>query len=156
MDIKTPKQRSWNMSRIRSQDTRPEMLVRSFLYQRGFRFRLHDKSLPGSPDIVLPKYRTVIEIRGCFWHRHPGCNVATMPLSNVDFWKAKFERNVARDKKNEVAISSLGWNLIVVWGCQVRDKSVLDRLPARIKAGIFKAPRQALKVKIEVKSPLAE
>lgn len=150
MDSLTKEQRSWVMSRVRSENTTPERIVRSFLYQRGFRFRLHEKSLPGSPDIVLPKYRTVIEIRGCFWHRHPGCKVAGMPLSNVDFWNAKFERNVARDKKNEVAISNLGWNLIVVWGCQVRDKTVLDRLPARIKAGVFKAQRKTLNVKIEV------
>ena len=151
MDIKTPTQRSWNMSRIRSQDTKPEMLIRSFLCRQGFRFRLHKKTLPGTPDIVLPKYRTVIEIRGCFWHRHPGCKIATTPSSNVEFWTTKFEQNVARDKKNEMAISNLGWNLIVVWGCQVRDNSVLDRLPARIKAGIFKAPRQSLNVTIEAK-----
>lgn len=151
MDSLTKEQRSWVMSRVRSENTTPERTVRSFLYQQGFRFRLHEKSLPGSPDIVLPKYKTVIEIRGCFWHRHPGCKVAGMPLSNVDFWKAKFERNVARDKKNEVAINKLGWNLIVVWGCQVRDKAILNRLSARIKAGIFKAPRQNLDVKIEVK-----
>lgn len=155
MDIKSPTQRSWNMSRIRSQNTKPELLIRSFLYQQGFRFRLHEKSLPGSPDIVLPKYRTVIEIRGCFWHRHPGCKVAGMPLSNVDFWNAKFERNVARDKRNEVAINNLGWNLIVVWGCQVRDRAVLNRLPARIKAGIFKAPKRSLDVKITSDSRLA-
>ena len=151
MDSLTKEQRSWVMSRVRSENTTPERIIRSFLYQRGFRFRLHEKSLPGSPDIVLPKYRTVIEIRGCFWHRHPGCKVAGMPLSNVDFWKAKFERNVTRDKKNEVAIDNLGWNLIVVWGCQVRDKTILNRLPARIKAGIFKVPRQTLNVKIEAK-----
>ena len=155
MDVKTPAQRSWNMSRIRSQDTKPELLIRSFLYQYGFRFRLHEKSLPGSPDIVLPKYRTVIEIRGCFWHRHPGCKVATTPSSNVDFWNTKFERNVARDKRNEVAISNLGWNLIVVWGCQVRDKAVLNRLPAKIKAGIFKTPKRSLDVKITSDSYLA-
>ena len=148
MDVKTPAQRSWNMSRIRSQDTKPELLIRSFLYLRGFRFRLHEKNLPGSPDIVLPKYRTAIEIRGCFWHRHPGCKVSTTPSSNVDFWNTKFERNVARDKRNEVAIDNLGWNLIVVWGCQVRDKAILNRLPAKIKAGIFKTPKQFLDVRI--------
>ena len=151
MDSLTKEQRSWVMSRVRSKDTTPERIIRSFLYQQGFRFRLHEKSLPGSPDIVLPKYKTVIEIRGCFWHRHIGCKVAGMPLSNVDFWKAKFERNVARDKKNELAINNLGWNLIVVWGCQVRNKAVLDRLPAKIKAGVFKAPRQTLNVRIEAK-----
>lgn len=156
MDSLTKEQRSWVMSRVRSKDTTPERIIRSFLYQQGFRFRLHEKNLPGSPDIVLPKYRTVIEIRGCFWHRHPGCKVAGMPLSNVDFWNAKFERNVARDKRNEVAINNLGWNLIVVWGCQVRDKAILNRLPARIKAGIFKTPKRVLDVKITSNNRLAE
>ena len=149
MDIKSPEQRSWNMSRIHSQDTKPEMVVRSFLHRNGFRFHLHEKCLPGSPDIVLPRYKTAIEVRGCFWHRHPGCKVATMPSSNVAFWKAKFERNVARDKQNEIAIGNLGWNLIVIWGCQVRNKTVINRLPARIKAGVFKAPKLFLNVKIE-------
>ena len=146
MDIKTPERRSWNMSRIHSQDTKPEMVIRSFLHLHNFRYRLHEKNLPGSPDIVLPKYKTVIEVRGCFWHRHPGCKVATMPSSNVDFWRTKFEQNISRDRRNEIALSERGWNLIVVWGCQVYNKAVLDRLPARIKAGIFKKPATHLSV----------
>ena len=156
MDTVTPSKRSEIMSHIRSKNTTPEVVIRSFLHQRGFRFRLHEKKLPGSPDIVLPKYKTVVEIRGCFWHQHQGCKIANRPLSNVDFWNRKFERNVARDKKNEVAINNLGWNLIVIWECQVRDKTILDRLPARIKAGIFKTQRQTLNVKIELSNPLAE
>ena len=141
MDIKTPEQRSWNMSRIHSQDTKPEMVVRSFLYMHGFRFHLHVKNLPGHPDIVLPKYRTVIEVRGCFWHRHPGCKDATMPSSNIAFWKTKFEQNVTRDKKNADAIRMLGWKLIVVWECQTRQPHFLEHLPARIKAPSAKTLR---------------
>ena len=141
MDIKTPEQRSWNMSRIHSQDTKPEMVVRSSLHKHGFRFHLHVKNLPGHPDIVLPKYRTVIEVRGCFWHRHPGCKIATMPTSNIAFWKTKFEQNVARDKKNADAIRMLGWKLIVVWECQIKNPLFLERLPARIKASSVKTLR---------------
>ena len=95
------------MSRIRSADTKPEMLVRSFLHKNGFRFRLHVKDLPGHPDIVLPKYKTVVEVRGCFWHRHPGC---------------KFKRNVERDKKHADELKVLGWRLIVVWECETTKK----------------------------------
>ena len=150
MDTFPPQKRSQIMSKVHSQDTMPEMLIRSFLHRAGFRFLLHAQSLPGHPDIVLPKYKTIIEVRGCFWHRHPGCEVATMPASNVAFWKAKFERNVARDKRNEIAIRQLGWHLIVLWTCQIHNKAILDRLPARIKSGIFAAPKQQLKVRIEV------
>ena len=106
------------MSRIRSTDTIPEKVVRSYLHKKGFRFRLHVKTLPGHPDIVLPKYKTVIEVRGCFWHRHPGCKIATTPSSNTDFWQAKFKRNVERDKRHAEELKALGWNLVVVWGCE--------------------------------------
>ena len=156
MDIKTAEQRSWNMSRIHSRDTKPEMVVRSFLHRHGFRFHLYDKSLPGSPDIVLTRYKTAIEVRGCFWHRHPGCKVATMPSSNVDFWKAKFDRNVARDKRNEMAIRQLGWHLIVLWTCQIHNKTILNRLPARIKAGVFMKPILQLNVSITNKGNTAK
>ena len=121
MDKLTPERRSWNMSRIRSQDTKPEMVVRSFLHRNGFRFRLHVKTLPGHPDIVLPKYKTVIEVRGCFWHRHAGCKEATVPSSNVDFWQEKFRYNIERDLKNESALQSLGWNVIIVWECETES-----------------------------------
>ena len=94
MDQISPERSSWNMSRIKGKDTKPELLVRSWLHRHGFRFRLHVKSLPGTPDIVLPKYRTVIEVRGCYWHRHPGCKFAYTPKSNSDFWNAKFDHNV--------------------------------------------------------------
>ena len=119
MDTLTPKRRSWNMSRIRSKDTTPERIVRSFLHRNGFRFRLHVKDLPGTPDIVLPKYKTVIEVRGCYWHRHPGCKYAYAPKTRVEFWSRKFAENVARDKKTEQALKKLGWRVIVIWECEV-------------------------------------
>ena len=122
MDRVSAAQRSWNMSRVRSKDTTPELVVRSFLFQHGFRFRLHVKNLPGHPDIVLPKYRTVIEVRGCFWHRHPRCRQATTPSSNVEFWREKFRRNVDRDRKNALKLKTLGWHLIVVWECEITPK----------------------------------
>jgi len=122
MDTISAEHRSWNMSRIRSADTKPEMIVRSYLHGNGFRFRLHVKNLPGHPDIVLPKYKTVVEVRGCFWHRHPGCRSATTPSSNTDYWQAKFKRNVERDKKHADELKALGWRLIVVWECEISKR----------------------------------
>lgn len=122
MDSLTKEHRSWNMSRIRSTNTKPEMIVRSFLHQNGFRFRLHVKALPGHPDIVLPKYKTVIEVRGCFWHRHPGCKYATTPSSNTEFWQAKFKQNIKRDKRHAGELNALGWQVIVVWECETNKK----------------------------------
>jgi DNA mismatch endonuclease (patch repair protein) len=119
------KQRSWNMSRVRSKDTGLEKRVRSWLWREGFRFRKNVKALPGCPDIVLPKYKTVIDIRGCFWHRHPNCSIATMPKSNSAFWWKKFNRNVNRDLETEKALTDLGWRVIVVWECELAgDKEV--------------------------------
>ena len=119
MDHLTPEKRSWNMSRIKSKDTAPERIVRSFLHRNGFRFRLHVKDLPGKPDIVLPKYKTVIEIRGCYWHRHEGCKDATTPSTNIEFWQNKFAATVVRDKQTEQELKALGWNVIVLWECEV-------------------------------------
>ncbi|MBR4491736.1 MAG: DNA mismatch endonuclease Vsr [Bacteroidales bacterium] len=123
MDSLTKEHRSWNMSRIRSANTKPEMLVRSYLHRNGFRFRLHVKNLPGHPDIVLPRYKTVVEVRGCFWHRHPGCKATTSPSSNTEFWEEKFKRNVERDKQHAEELKVLGWNLIVVWECETSKKA---------------------------------
>lgn len=122
------------MSRIPSRDTIPEMIVRYFLHHHGFRFRLHVKTLPGHPDIVLPKYRTAIEVRGCFWHRHAGCRRATTPSTNVEFWREKFKRNVERDAITENRLRELGWNLIVVWECELKKDGFLETLPDKIKA----------------------
>ena len=133
MDNISPEHRSWNMSRIKSKDTIPERIVRSYLHYHGFRFRLHVKDLPGHPDIVLPKYKTVIEVRGCFWHRHPGCRQATTPSTNIDFWQEKFKRNVDRDRNTEKRLNELGWKLIVVWECELQNDGFLETLPDKIK-----------------------
>ncbi len=123
MDIFSQQKRSQIMGRVHSINTKPELLVRSFLHKNGFRFRLHDKKLPGHPDIVLPKYKTVVEVRGCFWHRHQGCKASTTPFSNTEFWEAKFKRNVERDKKHADELKALGWHLIVVWECETSKRS---------------------------------
>ena len=127
-DSITREKRSWNMSRIRSSDTTPELVVRSFLFRNGFRFRLHVKNLPGHPDIVLPKYRTVVEVRGCFWHRHPGCRQAAIPSTNAEFWQEKFKQNVDRDRKNESALKQLGWNVIILWECELKSEEFLNKI----------------------------
>ncbi len=112
--------RSRNMSRIRSKDTKPELMVRKMLHAAGFRFRLHDKRLPGKPDIVLPKWKTVIFVHGCFWHRHQGCKRATIPKTRVEWWLNKFDRNIiANDSKNCSKLLSAGWNVVIVWECEV-------------------------------------
>ena len=118
------------MARIRSRDTKPELIVRSVLHRAGIRFSLRRKDLPGKPDIVLPKYQTVILVHGCFWHRHPGCSVATTPKSNIEFWHKKFDTNVKRDRRNQRALRRLGWKVIVVWECQIMKNpfAVLKRI----------------------------
>lgn len=119
--------RSWNMSQIRSKDTGPELTVRKLLHGMGYRFRLHRKDLPGKPDIVLPKYRTVIFVHGCFWHRHEGCKYAYYPKSNVDFWKAKFKINVERDKYVRRKLEEEGWKVIIVWECETKNDAILTK-----------------------------
>lgn len=130
MDTVSPEQRSRIMSRIRGRDTKPEMIVRRRLFAAGWRFRVCDKRLPGKPDVVVARARTIIDIRGCFWHRH-GCAVSTMPKSNVAFWMEKWSKNVRRDKRNEKAWREAGWNLIVVWECALAKRS-LERTLLRI------------------------
>ena len=121
VDRLTPGQRSWNMSRIRSTNTKPEKIVRSILHSMGYRFRLHRRELPGEPDVVLPRYKTVIFIHGCFWHRHQGCKYKTTPKTNSEFWKQKFMSNVKRDQKNQRRLRETGWNVIALWQCELRD-----------------------------------
>lgn len=121
MDILSKEKRSWNMSRIRSENTKPEILVRSFIHRLGYRFRLHVKSLPGKPDIVLPKYKTVIFVHGCFWHRHPGCKYAYVPKSRKGFWQKKFRQNVERHVSVTKELKKLGWCVIVVWECEISN-----------------------------------
>jgi len=126
------------MRRVRSVDTQPEIEVRSLLHRLGFRFRLHRKDLPGKPDIVLPKHRAVVFVHGCFWHRHRGCKRASTPATRRDYWLPKFERNVARDRKNRRDLRRLGWNVVVVWECEI---AALDRLARRLRKAL--APRAA-------------
>ena len=128
MDRLTRKRRSWNMSRIRGKDTKPELIVRSTLHRMGYRFRLHKRDLPGRPDIVLSKYRTVVFVHGCFWHRHPECTQAYTPKSRLKFWQAKFDDNVTRDAAVKTQLESLGWNVVVVWECEVKTMGLEDRL----------------------------
>ena len=125
-DKLTSSQRSYCMSRIRGKNTKPEILVRKGLHARGFRFRLHNKKLPGSPDIVLPKYGVAIMVNGCFWHGHKGCRYATKPKTNIEFWETKIARNRHRDEVTTAHLEALGWNVITIWECELRTNSQLD------------------------------
>lgn len=128
MDVKSKEARSYNMSRIRNKDTKPEELVRKYLFSHGFRYRKNDARLPGKPDIVLPKYRTVIFVNGCFWHAHEGCKYFVWPKSNADFWKKKIDNNVARDKKNYQQLEALGWHILIIWECQLKKAARMQTL----------------------------
>ncbi|MGN0363885.1 MAG: very short patch repair endonuclease [Bilifractor sp.] len=138
MDIKSVEARSMNMSHIRGKDTTIETEVRRYLFSKGFRFRKNDKRYPGHPDIVLPKYKTVIFVNGCFWHRHPGCKYAYTPKSNIEFWEKKFEKNVSNDKRDKELLENMGWHVIIVWECELkteeRRKQRLERLEAEIRS----------------------
>ena len=127
VDHVTPERRSWLMSRVRGENTKPEMVVRSMAHRLGFRFRLHRRELPGRPDLVFPGRKKVIFVHGCFWHRHPGCSKATMPKSNVAMWKEKFARNVARDAEQAAALKRAGWRVLVVWQCETADEPTLEK-----------------------------
>lgn len=120
------------MSRIRGKDTRPEIAVRSLLHRMGLRFRLHRRDLPGSPDIVLPGRGPVVFVHGCFWHRHRGCKGTTVPKTRVEFWEAKFARNVERDARNRRDLRRLGWRSLVVWECELKDMAKLERRLVRL------------------------
>lgn len=136
-DVLTKEQRHLNMSHIRGKDTKPEGNVGKYLFSKGYRYRKNDSRYPGKPDIVLPKYHTVIFVHGCFWHRHPGCRYATNPATNRGFWQKKFGQNVARDRKVQEQLKADGWNVIVVWECEISRKSDregrLQRLERQIR-----------------------
>jgi DNA mismatch endonuclease (patch repair protein) len=121
-DNHTPDVRSYNMSRIKNKNTKPEEIVRKFLFSKGLRYRKNDKRLPGHPDIVLPKYKTVIFVNGCFWHGHEGCRYYVLPKSNTEFWKAKIERNRERDLDRRIKLRDMGWHVIQFWECQLKPK----------------------------------
>ena len=126
MDRLTKQHRSWNMSRIRGANTKPEIRVRSMLHRMGYRFRLHRKDLPGKPDIVLPKYETVIFVHGCFWHRHEGCRYTTSPSTRQEFWQAKFTANVVRDEALRDKLLEDGWRIATVWECALRKPDQMN------------------------------
>ena len=127
---KVSEQRSRNMSAIKSKNTKPEIKVRKILHSMGYRFRLHRKDLPGSPDIVLPKYKTVIFVHGCFWHRHENCKYASNPKTRKEFWENKFKTNVKRDKEIQEKIKNIGWKSVVIWECEVRN---IESIEEKIK-----------------------
>jgi DNA mismatch endonuclease, patch repair protein len=128
--------RSWLMSRVPGKNTKPERIARSLLHQLGYRFTVNgpkNKKLPGKPDIVLPKYKTALFIHGCFWHRHAGCKSASTPQTNTEYWLPKFERNVARDRDNQRDLKALGWQVIVIWECELKN---LDTVTAQLIAAL--------------------
>lgn len=136
-DFLTPRERSARMARIRSANTSPELALRHALHALGLRFRLHTAGLPGKPDIVFPRYKAVVLVHGCFWHRHKGCKVASTPKSNTAFWQEKFARNVARDSRISRELKARGWRVFVAWECELqsglRSRATADRLARRIR-----------------------
>lgn len=129
MDRLTSERRSVVMRSVRQKDTRPEMVVRRLVHSMGARYLVHDKRLPGTPDLVFPRRRLALFVHGCFWHRHQACRLATTPKSNVGFWLEKFQANVLRDLKKQAQLEALGWRVVVIWECETRD---LDALRARL------------------------
>ena len=125
MDSVSPEKRSWIMAQVKGRDTKPEKAVRSLLHRMGYRFRLQRKDLQGKPDIVLPKYHTVIFVHGCYWHRHDCPNGRRLPKSRLDFWLPKLEGNRERDLKKQTLLRELGWNVMIIWECMIRDESAL-------------------------------
>ena len=126
-DIFSKDKRSQIMSKISGKETKPEILVRKFLFSKGFRYRKNDKRMVGKPDIVLPKYKTIIFIHGCFWHGHQNCKAATLPTTNSDFWKSKIEGNGARDQKTKNLLKKQGWRVMVIWQCRIKNKNLFEQ-----------------------------
>ena len=136
-DHLTPEKRSWNMSRVRGRHTKPELIIRSLLHRAGFRFKLKNSNLPGSPDIVLPKYRVALFVHGCYWHRHAACSKATMPKSNQEFWQKKFDDNIARDRRVQSELKEQQWRVLVLWECEIMKDplAVLDTVVQQLEQG---------------------
>ena len=128
MDVHSKEVRSYNMSCIKGKGAKPEEMVRKYLFSQGFRYRKNDKRLPGTPDIVLPKYKTVIFVNGCFWHGHEGCKYFVWPKNNAEFWKAKILHNIERDKRDFERLENAGWKVIVVWECQLKKARSFESL----------------------------
>lgn len=126
--VETPEHRSWTMSRVRSKDTTPEMIVRRLVHSMGYRYRLHGRRLPGKPDLVFASRRKVIFVHGCFWHQHEGCRKARVPGTRHDYWLPKLARNVERDQEHIARLHALGWEVLVVWECEIKDRPVLQEV----------------------------
>lgn len=137
VDVVSSKVRSRMMAGIGGKDTKPELTLRKGLFALGLRYRLHDRKLPGRPDIVLSRWNAVVFVHGCFWHRHPGCRFATTPATRIEFWLDKFEKNVARDQRNVVALQTLGWRVLVVWECDIKadPSGTIKRVEQWIRLG---------------------
>lgn len=127
MDRLTPEQRSRNMAQVKGKNTKPEKLVRSLLHSMGYRFRLHNKRLPGKPDITLPRYKAIVFVHGCFWHGHDGCKRAAIPTTRSEFWMKKISANKERDSRNIAALENLGYRCLVVWQCELKDLELLKQ-----------------------------
>jgi len=137
VDILTPIERSQRMAAIRSKDTLPELALRRALHALGFRYRVNDRRFPGKPDIVLPRYRAVVFVHGCFWHRHPGCKVASTPKSNVLFWAEKFAKNIARDERSAASLIAAGWRVFVAWECDLSSGRKVADMANRLRVQIL-------------------
>lgn len=135
VDRLSPERRSWLMSRVKGKSTAPEMTVRRLAHSLGMRFRLHKPDLPGRPDLAFPRYRTVVFVHGCFWHRHPGCKKATSPKSKVEYWEKKFRTNVERDARNATELEQMGWRVLTVWECETKNAELLKAKLDSIRAG---------------------
>ena len=138
-DIKTPEQRSRNMAAIKGKDTKPEMIVRKYLFSKGLRYRVNNRKLAGSPDIVLKKYKTVVFVDGCFWHGHKDCKYFRLPKSNVDFWRHKIAMNIARDYANNVDLKLAEWRVIRIWECEIKTKAKREEALQHLYANIIKS-----------------
>lgn len=158
MDIVSEEQRSYNMSRIRGRNTKPELAVRSMLHSMGYRFTVNgplNRKLPGKPDIVLPKYKTVIFVHGCFWHGHQGCKDFRIPKTRTEWWQAKIEGNVARDKRQQEELRKLGWNVLVIWECEVKNAAETALLEAKLPVLIGNRSEQESVFDCQKLGPLA-
>lgn len=139
-DVHSKERRSYNMSRVRSKDSKPELLVRKFLFSKGFRYLLHNKGLPGKPDITLPKYKTVIFVNGCFWHGHEGCKYFVLPKTRTEWWHKKIQTTIIRDAKAKNALVDAGWHSIVIWECELEPGKMEKTL-----SFLYKCLTQAVK-----------
>ena len=144
MDNHSPEVRSYNMSRIRSKNTKPEELVRKYLFSHGLRYRINDKRYPGKPDLVFPKYKTAVFVNGCFWHSHEGCPGFVMPKSKLRYWKPKLKRNKERDAEHIAEIKAIGWNVITIWECELK-KAVRNERLEKLYKEIIKGKKEKAK-----------